>query len=210
MNDKNVSDYQMDLIDDAYHNIQYAANVNLITSNAIKSWLYAQLTGIWTSCEILFADLWEAAVNAKPSELHGFDNEAKLGSAIRMARLKEYNFNISNNLGTLLREVKNFDSFDNVIKEYKNSFSVDGTGVLTAIEHNCFKILNNTRHIIVHNAAKYDAKYLGKVEKITTAPRGALGEEIQIDAQVVYDILHPVANQITCLIGEVDAWILAH
>ncbi|WP_123834318.1 hypothetical protein [Methylobacterium currus] len=154
----------------------------------------------------MFADLWEQAVNICPGELCGYDGKT-LGSIIHVERMKQYNFNISNRLGTLIREKESFDNISEIIKRYKASFHSHDPSISGLIDNSHIKILNLVRNVIVHNAAKYDAEYLKYTISLTVAPKGEIGADLDINAHMMHALLFPAMRCACSLILSVDRWL---
>src|SRR4051794_40585808 len=61
-----------------------------------------------------------------------------------------------------------------IIKEYKKLFTPGGEAIESVVKDPNLRILSQVRHLIVHRAAKFDEKYLGKISDLPQAPKGSI------------------------------------
>ncbi|MBY3067272.1 hypothetical protein HFO63_10195 [Rhizobium laguerreae] len=197
------------LVDAAYGYVQRVSSDNEKTSDALESWFAAQLTGVWTAIESLFQDLWVAALNAHPATLAELKGRSDK-KTVSLARLAQANFEINGAMGTILSEYQNFSRLDKVVEAYALAFSQDGDSIIGLLKGPEFHQLSCIRNLIVHAASRFDGEYLSKVQSLPDAPRGELGEKMQLDGEVVDRTLRPVLIRALELITAVDQWLQTH
>jgi hypothetical protein len=96
-----------------------------------------------------------------------------LEKQLRVEHLKEFGFNLSKKMGSLLAEKINFQNLNAVEKNYKRLFGLDFFNKDLALKRNIIKLFQ-TRHLIVHNDGKIDRKFI----KLTKVSDKKLGKEI--------------------------------
>lgn len=197
-----------EVIDTTIYNLSYSCT-NSDIQEGVRSLLQSQITGAWTSIEIMLTDLWEAAVNACPAELCGLESK-ELGSIIHVDKLKENKFDISQCLGTLIRERTRFDNFNELKKKYKASFMKIDNSIFEHVDDPSIRTLNSVRNIIVHNAGRFDEAYLSAMENTQGAPNGPINSEMNVDAQIVHALLYPAMASSCSIISLIDKWLLEH
>lgn len=180
------------------------------------SLLYSSIVWIWTLFEITAAKLWEHILNT------GFDNIGKdalsrfskkgmtsveddiRGKYIKLDYLEKFNYNIRDNVGSILRHYFDFSCLAGITDAYSLAFP-RSTTIEKTLRSETLNILAESRHLIVHKAGIIDERY-----KRITGTSQKVGTKLEIDkrhtelyitlvVQVIRQILNS-ANQYLKLI----------
>jgi hypothetical protein len=148
-----------------------------------------QITSAWTVFEIMFGDMWEAAIDS--------------GSTPRLdskgAPLKN-----------LTRYFARFQGGQGVIATYAAAFHVDGGAIINALSDKSLLGLFAVRNLIGHKAGKCDDKYLDYAKQLPQIPQLALGDTLKPDGVIVSELVRPALRCCIRLIRETDDWLLKH
>ena len=203
------SAYFTNLTNGAYNYVQQISNWNGTTTEALNAWFAAQITGVWTALEVLFEDLWVAALNGHPSilaELRGRSDK----KTVALSRLVQVGFETKNAMGSILGADQNFSKLDGAMEAYKLAFSEDNEVILQIMGSPDFHLLACIRNIIVHSSSFYDEAYLSNVKSISAAPRGDVGEKLMLDGAVVDQVLRAALSKSVELIAAIDRWLASN
>ena len=127
--------------------------------------LASHITATWTIFETLAGDLWEAAMNGHPSglsDLHGKPSSSSgqtEGKSIPLSQLEKYRYDLTDVMGTVLREKFNFTVLDSVRDAYSMAFHKHSKKIEAAIMDKSLDALNKVRNLIVHKAGIVDKRY---------------------------------------------------
>jgi hypothetical protein len=197
--------------------------------------LTSTITGAWTAFESLAGDLWEQALNANPNRfasLQGTVNRiekivdrkrrgktielelpkrrkaaeaSKAVGLVAMHKLTSGDFNLSERMGTLLRDEVSFARLDDIRGAYSIAFHGSKCRTID-IALGCLALdaLSAVRNLIVHRAAIGDQEYLDNTIGVPGAPRVALNEPLKLDGQIVRDLVAPVLQRAVGLIRAAD------
>lgn len=151
------------------------------------SLLYSSIVWIWTLFEITAADLWEQILNT------GFDHMGKdalrrfwkkgmtsveddiRGKYIRLDYLEKFNYNIRDNVGSILRHYFDFSCLTSMADAYSLALP-RSTTMKKALRSETLNILAESRHLIVHKAGIIDGRY-----KRITGTSQKVGDRLEID-----------------------------
>jgi hypothetical protein len=179
-----------------------------------ESVLASMLIGIWTAIEVLFEDLWERALNEHPHDLCKVtipQREKKGG--IEVSDIQGAGFDLSKQMGTLLKTKFKFHTLDDTRLAYESAFSTDGGDVLKAIRNRDLDAIYHIRNLIAHNNGVIDKHFLEETKTVSTlASIRALGEKARLPIDGPMVKLH-VENGIRCgcaLLKSVNEWINNH
>lgn len=167
---------------------------NLDIYNSYRSLLYSGVVFIWCSFEIFMKDLWETALNiaGKRVKKMALGNIGKIenndsysgirGKFVSLDYLGQYNFNISNKLGSIL--VNKFDFTSPYgIKEAFVCLFPKSTAIKGALEDEGLKQLEARRSVIVHRAGIVDSSFCKK----TGVDQKKIGANLQLSEKGVLD-----------------------
>lgn len=156
--------------------------------------LYSAIVFVWCSFEIFMKDLWETSLNiaGKRVKKMALGNIGKIenndsysgirGKYVSLDNLGQYNFNISNKLGSIL--VNKFDFTSPYgIKEAFICLFPKSTAIKEALENEGLKQLEARRSVIVHRAGMLDATFCQK----TGINRKEIGTYLQLSDEEVFD-----------------------
>ena len=181
-----------------------------------------QVVAGWTAFETLAGDLWEAAVNAHPrtlSDLGGGKESPKgkgedEGGQIPIKRLQEYNYNVRDAMGTLLRGANKvqFVRLEDIRDAYARAFSKHFNRIGGAIEDASLDALAVARNLIVHKAGVCDGDYERRTRggSLPPLPQLAIGQRLVLDGTLVKALVAPVLTCGVRLIQAVDGWLVGH
>jgi hypothetical protein len=189
-----------------------------------------QVVALWTTCETLFADLWEAALNAHPhtlAELTGRKAKEKADSGnpldeptkqkrekmLPLGWLQKYGYDLHASMGTILKEKFNFSKLDGdggIRDAYSAAFSIDGMKINALLDDPSIRGLNLVRNLVVHRAGVCDEKYRKEASGLPNIPQVKPGEKLELDGFMMTKLLPPALDCSMDLFVEVDTWIQNH
>ena len=182
----------------------------------------------WTAFEVMAADLWKCALNAHPESLSNLngalwekdseseqspdatgsgDTERDSRKTIELRFLLTNKFNLSEKMGTVLKEKFGFGSIWAIREAYARAFSKKFNEIKAALMDDCFVHLAAVRNVIVHKAAKADEIFLKEIATCTLFAGLNDNDRLQINGQTVSDLVRPVFQRSIDLICAVDKWI---
>jgi hypothetical protein len=187
-----------------------------------ESILIAQVTGMWTAFEVLSGDLWEASLNSHPhtlAELKGRKFK-KQGQAygnkvpkddenqIRLGIVQRHGWNISEKMGTILKEKFRFSELAQIRDAYWKAFGSKEIGEI--IERDCISTLAALRHIFVHRAGFVDRQFKRDTSACALVATIEEDQRVPIDGPFVRALISPVLAAVGDLIAAVDKWMIDH
>lgn len=190
------------------------------------------ITATWTIFETLAGDLWEAALNGHPanlaklkgkknrirgatrSSLQGvpvpYDRGNGEGKSIPLSQVERYKYNLSDKMGTILREKFKFDRLDCIREAYSVAFYNAADEVDAALTDKALDALSQTRNLIVHRAGVVDRHYYDQTTKLPLAPKGEIGAPILLDGELTEALVGAGIDRCNHLIFAVDNWLGKH
>jgi hypothetical protein len=189
-----------------------ARHLSRVASNArvtpgVEAWLAAQIVSGWTSFETLAGDLWEAALNCHPNDLAELGTQEK---TVPIILLQKYGFDLSQRMGSLLKEKRPFDRLENIRENYNLAFHIDGEKINEVLSSDLLDVMSSVRNLLVHHAGIVDERYLRRIKSLPFAPRAEVGDRIKLDGDIV-DRLSTAMKLIgSGLLHAVDDWLDAH
>jgi hypothetical protein len=179
-------------------------------SEAGDAWLSAQVTGTWTTFEVLAEEVWQAALNAHPqglAELTGGRKGAGKDKSVSLWLLQKYRYDLSSNMGTVLKDKYSFDRLEGIREAYTDA-GIDGDpGIKQAISNRSLDALSIVRNIIVHNGSIADGEYVKRHADLPESLRVGLDNPVVLDGEIVSDLVKPVVRLSYNLMAAVDAWL---
>jgi hypothetical protein len=133
---------------------------------------------IWGSFEVLASDVWVQLVNLHPDlSFRLLQNEHTrkwFQPKELLLVLKDYNFDISRNMGDILARWNRLDDLGD-IREGFNAIFPDCEPLRTALHQDSLWLLNQRRNLIVHRRGIVDRQYLSMTGDVVE-----IGQELRI------------------------------
>ena len=160
--------------------------------NSYRSLLYSGIVFIWCSFEVFMKDLWEIALNMAGKRVKkialvniGKSEDANnysgiKGKYISLDYLGQYNYNITNKLGSILVNKFDFTSPYGMKDAYLCAFP-RSTTIREAVENEGLIQLEARRNVIVHRAGILDAAFCKK----TGINQKEIGTNLQLSEEEV-------------------------
>lgn len=124
--------------------------------------------------------------------------------------LQRYDYNLSKNMGTVLKEKKSFDRLDDIRANYAEAFFEDAKEIMDVLNSPAIDALSAVRNLIVHRSSIVDQRYLNRTKSLTEAPKAPIGAPLLLDGQIVLNLVNPVTSLGCDLILAVDRWLCSH
>lgn len=178
--------------------------------NTIPRGIVALMEGVilaaWSSFEILAGDLWEVSMNLRPKVA------AAISEPISAVFLQKYQFNLSDKMGTLMRETRavGFTSLKDIRSAYKSAFSCHATAIQAALDDRSFDALSLARNLIAHKGGRCDDEYKRRATSFPVLPQLELGTYFAVDGELVVKLIEPTIDHAVDLIESVSQWLLNH
>jgi hypothetical protein len=176
--------------------------------------LASYISAMWT---IFAGDLWEAAINGHPSGLSGLhgrkihSNRAQTEEkTIPLSQIERYGYDLTSNMGTILREKFNFNSLKGIREAYSVAFHKDTSKVDASLSDTSLDALSEVRNLITHKGAIVDQRYSERTKDLPLAPEGQIGERISLDGAIVTALVGAGLDRCNDLIFAVDDWLQRH
>lgn len=193
---------------------------------SLNAMLQAYVTGSWTTIETLFGDLWETSLNNCPNPLANLDgkpkrmktknsdqnqtSKVKESKVVELDLIKDHNFNVQHKMGTILKSRFSFSRLEGIREAYSSAFDRDFVQIDKALTDQSLDTLNAVRNLIIHRDAFADDEYIKRSRSLRLLPKAELGNEIELDGDVVVSLLKPAFAAANQLLVHVDAWLTKH
>jgi hypothetical protein len=152
------------------------------------SLIHSSIVWMWTLFEVATADLWETALNvgfdtlgrdalkrmAKNDRSAAFEDKMR-GKYIRLDYLAEFDYNIREHAGSILKHYFDFSSLTGITNAYKFAFP-RSTTVQKSLSSHELKLLAEQRNLIVHKAGYIDKRY-----KRLAQTKASVGDKLRVD-----------------------------
>jgi hypothetical protein len=190
-----------------------------------------QIIGAWTAFETLAGDLWEAALNCHPHRLSDLKGKrpkrarttatievapdplsagAETDKRLNLSSLQQYDYDLSEHMGTVLRYRYNFTVLDSIRDAYWQAFSKDNEDVCGAIMDESLDAIAAVRNVIVHKAGIVDQEFINKTKRSLRLSAVTSKQRLAIDGPLVQYLVEPVISQSVKLTQAVDKWLVDH
>jgi hypothetical protein len=183
------------------------------------AWMASQIIATWTAFEAMAEDLWEAALNLKPTilaKLKGRKSsrpkDADDPKRIRLESVFKYDFDIAHRMGTIFLEENRyaFDTLGGIREAYKDAFSVDSDSILSLIDSKSLDAISLVRNNLVHSGGVMDQRTHRRSDDLPAQLRGlAVGQPILLDGEIVSALNGSVIENGRDLLAAVDSWLAA-
>jgi hypothetical protein len=169
---------------------------------AIEAMLVALLLQAWTAFESFAADVWVAALNANPKKfakrVAGAKPSAGASSqekSVHVSSLEKFDFNLTNSMGTLLKDKFDFARLSNIKNAYVAAFGDEAKLLFDTSFLNCANIaaLQAVRNVYAHRGGKADVIFRSAISKCAASPYHGLatledGKKIEVDGIMVREL----------------------
>jgi hypothetical protein len=220
-----------------FENARWIKNLDCIVAwhdtedmkQAARGLLQSAIISSWTTIEVMLGDLWEAALNACPMGLatmmesrrdkvrkNDWDNRPAgqpEGKWISHDDLLKYQFNVSQVMGTILREDFKFTILAGATAAYTKAFLKDNENVLSYIQHPSLKALSAMRNVIVHKNGMADQDFLDAAsacEPLKQWKDLSPNSAVELSGHDAKSLIDEALLTGAALISGVDEWILTH
>jgi hypothetical protein len=199
-------------------------------STGVAAALAGMVTGTWTIVEVLVGDLWETALNAHPVQLAELKGKPPASmprpkrpfmafalpegdkkatpKLVRLDYLQAHGYDLSDRMGTVLREKFNFQVIQGIREAYVQAFDDSHTAVRDAILHPCFTALAASRNVLVHRVGIADEDFMDTFEHCdalrAALPDSEVGKPLTLTGPTVKSLVHPAIEQCDTLIRAVN------
>lgn len=172
--------------------------------NSLRGLYEAVIILAWSTFETVAEDLWESAVNARPSKL--------ASGKVETNDLKRFRFDVRNKLGTILKRSSEHSlrSLAGIREAYIATFKDKGEKIRSILCNCQLQYTAAVRNVLIHKGGRIDEEYLEQVAKVPGAFRAEVGTRLPIDGQTTYERAEAVLAGSAALLKATRAWILAH
>lgn len=172
--------------------------------NSLHAFYESLVISAWTTFEIVSEDLWECAVNARPT---------KLGSGnIPFNELRVYDFNIAGRVGTVMKRDKNrsFRTLWDIRDEYRGTFSVQNAAMMETLNDPALRYSAAVRNVLIHKGGKIDKEYQEQVNGVPDAYMGTIGEKFPLTGKAARKRADAAFDATAKLLKSVHVWLVGH
>lgn len=154
----------VDRITDATSEFLLHLHNDSLVKEAAAELLLQGIVLAWGAVEILARDVLEATVNAKPiigKQLLDSPEGRKIYQikAIDLETLAKFDFNVSNNFGSIIVQFQDFSKLSVIRTTYESMYQ-NNNKLRDILRSKDLWILNQRRHLIVHNRSVADRRYI--------------------------------------------------
>jgi hypothetical protein len=201
----------MDLIMDLFRAKHIHRGVHAIMSSLMIS--------SYTVFEVMIADLWVAALNARPDPLallqgRAAKSEGKPQSKVQEGKSLEIHvlvankFDVSGKMGDILKDKHKFTILDAARVAYADAFEGRSVAVMAAISAPIFDLIGQLRNVIAHRNGLIDGDYVRKKVGFPDSPSYFKGlnkdDRLELDGERVSSVIRKTMCACAKLFLEVD------
>lgn len=185
---------------------------NEYVRKAMHSLYLNTASNVWTIFESIFKDLWITMLNSFPNRLiNNITNNLKkddnqggiIGKSIQISLLAKYDFQVKQQLGTILSQKFDFTSLYGIKDSFEKLFQNEKLDFEHVKNDDLFE-LEILRHLIVHKAGKVDEDYLKKT-KINKEKK--IDDLIELDELTLTLYINSAIRVVSKSIKQIDNWI---
>ncbi|HWE95887.1 MAG TPA: hypothetical protein VG269_18130 [Tepidisphaeraceae bacterium] len=172
--------------------------------NTLRGYFDSIVILSWTAFESVAEDLWEAAVNARPSKL------AK--GKIAVSDITFYGFEVRDKLGTISKKLdgRSFATIWDIQEAYEKTFSDQGSTINGILKEEGLVYSAAVRNLLIHKGGRIDKEYQRQVSGVSDAYKGTLGEQFPLTGVIAAERSNAALSSAACLLKAVHAWIIGH
>lgn len=176
------------------------------TRDIYDTLMSSQLVLGWTAFETLAGDLWEAAINTHCQSLV---SRAWKGKPIPFESLRENAFNLTNKMGTVLRDrLENpFQSLKSIKKTYQDAFPEGHVSEDAFWEDKNISSVFHIRNLIVHRASIVDDKFRNDCKSDPRIVCPPIKERFYLDGKLLTELLTGLFTAANHMVQSVDGYI---
>jgi hypothetical protein len=175
-------------------------------NNSLGAFYESLIILSWACFETLAEDLWEAAVNARPSKL--------ATGKVSVDGLKMYGFDVEYKMGTLLKnsDKRSFRTLWDIRDAYSDTFKDQGQCIASILDDVELQHTAAVRNVLIHKGGKIDVEYLKQVDNVPNAVKGKdrVGTKYPLSGKITSERCEAAIASAAKLIKAVHAWIICH
>ncbi|MBA5805704.1 hypothetical protein [Rhizobium changzhiense] len=153
----------------------------------LQALLGAMLQETWSAFEGGLIETWTTAVNLSPDPLG--KNMLAGDKTLAVSQLERYAFNVSNNLGDILKDSPgkvDLASFSGIKKAYSTAFAKElDTSEIFAQFDPLLSHFEAVRHLLAHRAGRVDTRFLRRVQNSPNLKDFEVGQMLALDGEMV-------------------------
>jgi len=175
--------------------------------------IYSAVVWTWTLFEVVATDLWETALNVNFDTLGkdalkriskdyvplGLEDKPS-GKYIKISYLAEFEYNVRDNVGSILKRYFDFTSLLGIKNAYNFLFPKSIT-LEKSLSNDTLKFLSEDRNLIVHKAGYIDLRY-----KNLTNTTQSVGEQVNIGENTCDNYLTATIKTFNDMLGCVNSY----
>lgn len=176
--------------------------------SAMRGLLSSIVLGSWTAFEVMTADLWELALNTYPKGLadldankgtakpkRGEDQEDDDHKKIGLNQLQKYGYDLSNKMGTVLKDKFSFTKLDGIRKAYAAAFDNRYKNLHAIVEDKALEHMAAYRNVLIHKGGKADTEFCRQVSSHPTLKEIVVGEHLPLHGEIVLEQMQMIVNK---------------
>jgi len=178
---------------------------------AMEGLLSSMLIGAWTAFETIAGDLWEATVNARPEQImqtliqRNDPPNKGVGKSVPLWVIKKYNYDLSGQMGRVLKERYTFTKLDGLREAYSQAFA--NTPIVDVVNETAIDALNLIRNVLIHKAGIIDDEFVERAANDQELRGLQKGKALPLDGQFVASKVSPVIQCAVRLFSAADDWL---
>jgi len=194
-----------------------STNVKLLSSSTkqmdegMLAILESMIMGGWAAFESMASDLWEVSLNHGPktwvmkytgaTSAKASKNQEK---SVVISQLNRYDFDVSKQMGTILKAKNGFASWREISQAYSDAFGDEMVSILNDQAHNELRAMEAIRHVIAHRAGIVGPKFLEDVADFPEWNSCAKDQPLPLDGSKVSRLMDSVVSCAESMIKWID------
>jgi hypothetical protein len=183
------------------------------------------IVAAWTAHEVLAEDLWVKCVDERPrlafvalnAELDPDTDSRKEARQKQKATyevpvqlLREFNYNLNDNMGKILRDKWNFAIRERANEAYFKTFPKHKSTLEGILEDKSLRWLAAIRNVIVHASGNADREFLNLVGDHQLLGATKKGAPIPINGELTSSLIEVAMRQSMKLLTFASEWLTKH
>lgn len=165
----------------------------------------AIVIGAWTLFETIAKDIWTSAANARP-RYFGSNKKVAGEKTFQFESLEQYDFDVLNNMGFILRVKFGFDSMEGSLKAYEAAFGED-RNFTKVFRLPSLRTANAIRNVMIHKGGLADLDFINDVRGVRRWSAVNIDDEVLLDGKVVSVLAWACIKSSLTLLAGVDHWL---